>query len=286
MSSSAPDLRVVHVARQGILDARGHVIGYELLYRGGPQHAASTGDGDFAGARLLADAVLDLRLDTITDGRTAFINLTRSLLVSGAATLLRPEIAVFELGRDIPADGDVLEACRSLSASGFRLAIDEFAPGSRAEALLPFVSFVKVDVMNLAREDVVTLAKRLADRGLPLIAQHVETHEVFEWTREAGCTLFQGRYICEPQSFSGGGVATQAAHLRLLSALNQPRITMDELEELVKQDAVLSLRVLQCINSAAFALRFAVKCARFAKPLSSSAWVPFGSGRPCGVLRS
>lgn len=37
MSSSGPDFRVVHVARQGILDARGHVIGYELLYRGGPQ---------------------------------------------------------------------------------------------------------------------------------------------------------------------------------------------------------------------------------------------------------
>ena len=107
-----------------------------------------------------------------------------------------------------------------------------------------------------------TLAKRLADRGLPLIAQRVETHEVFEWTREAGCTLFQGRYFCEPQSYAGSGVATQAAHLRLLSALNQPRITMDELEELVKQDAVLSLRVLQCINSAAFAIRREVRSIR------------------------
>jgi len=255
MSSSGPDLRVVHVARQGILDARGHVIGYELLYRGGPQDPSATADGDFAGARLLADAVLDLRLDTITDGRTAFINLTRSLLLSGAATLLRPEVAVFELGDDIPVDGDVLEACRSLSSSGFRLALDEFGPDSPAEALLPFASFVKVDVMKQARPDVMTLAKRLADRGIPLIAQRVETHEVFEWTREAGCTLFQGRYICEPQSHTGGGVATRVAHLRLLSALNQPRITMDELEELVKQDAVLSLRVLQCINSAAYAIR-------------------------------
>lgn len=262
MSSSGPDLRVVHVARQGILDARGHVIGYELLYRGGPQDHSGTADGDFAGARLLADAVLDLRLETITDGRIAFINLTRSLLVSGAATLLRPEVAVFELGVDIPIDGDVLEACRSLSASGYRLVLDEFTPGSPAEALLPFVSFVKVDVVALAKDEVVALAKRLADRGLPLIAQRVETHDVFEWTREAGCTLFQGRYICEPQSYARGGLATQAAHLRLLSALNQPRITMDELEELVKQDAVLSLRVLQCINSAAFAIRREVRSIR------------------------
>ena len=37
---------------------------------------------------------------------------------------------------------------------------------------------------------------------------------------------------------------------------------MDELEELVKQDTVLSLRVLQCINSAAFAIRREVRSIR------------------------
>jgi c-di-GMP phosphodiesterase len=47
-----------------------------------------------------------------------------------------------------------------------------------------------------------------------------------------------------------------------LSALNQPRLTMDDLEDLVKQDAVLSLRVLQCINSAAFAIRREVRSIR------------------------
>jgi c-di-GMP phosphodiesterase len=107
-----------------------------LLSRGGPNETSCTADGDFAGARLLADAVLDLRLETITDGRTAFINLTRSLLLNGAATLLRPKVAVFELREDISVDADVSEACRSLSASGFRLALDDFVPGSPAEALL------------------------------------------------------------------------------------------------------------------------------------------------------
>jgi len=262
MSPSGPDLRVVHVARQGILDARGHVIGYELLYRSGPQAPSCTADGDFAGARLLADAVLDLRLDTITDGRTAFINLTRSLLLNGAATLLRPEVAVFELREDISVDGDVMEACRSLSASGFRLALDHFVPGSAAEALLPFAAFVKVNVLNLPQADVVLLANRLAARGLPLVAEKVDTREIFDWTRAAGCSLFQGRYFCQPRVLSGGAVGAHTTHLRLLSALNQPRLTMDELEELVKQDAVLSLRVLQCINSAAFAIRREVRSVR------------------------
>lgn len=262
MSPSGTASRVVHVARQGILDAKGHVIGYELLYRDGPHETSGAADGDFAGARLLADAVLDLRLDTITDGRTAFINLTRSLLLNGAATLLRPDVAVFELRDDIVVDGDVLEACRSLSSSGFRLVLDDFRPDSKAEALLAFAAFVKVDVTKVAKDDVFLLVKHLAARGLPLIAVHVDTRETFTWAHEAGCSLFQGRYFCQPEMRSGGAVSSHASHLRLLSALNQPRLTMDELEELVKQDAVLSLRVLQCINSAAFAIRREVRSIR------------------------
>ncbi len=262
MSSSEADTRVVHVARQGILDARGHVIGYELLYRDGANGPPGAVGADMAGARLLADAVLDLRLDTITDGRTAFINLTRSLLLNGAATLLRPEAAVFELGEDISVDGDVLEACYSLSASGFRLALDDLAPGSTTETLLPFAAFAKTDVRKLSRADVADLARRLAPRGVPLVAKNVDTRAVFEWTREAGCSLFQGYYFCTPETRSGGALTTHLTHLRLLSALNQPRLSMDELEELVKQDAVLSLRVLQCINSAAFAIRREVRSIR------------------------
>jgi EAL and modified HD-GYP domain-containing signal transduction protein len=255
--SASPDTdpRIVHVARQAILDARGRVIGYQLLYRGSAADTSAVDDGDFAGARLLADAVLDLRLDTITDGRTAFISLTRSLLLNGAATLLRPSAAVFQLPEDLVIDADVLDACRSLSASGYRLTLDHFTPGSPAEALLPFASFVKVDVLRLPRPDVVDLAQRLIARGVPLIAEHVETRDVFEWVRDAGCSLFQGLYFCQPQTRSGTALAPHVSHLRLLAALNHPRLTMDQLEELVKQDAVLSLRVLQCINSAAFAIR-------------------------------
>jgi EAL and modified HD-GYP domain-containing signal transduction protein len=94
------------------------------------------------------------------------------------------------------------------------------------------------------------------------VARKVDARDTFEWARDAGCTLFQGTYFRKPDVRSGGSVATHAMHLRLLSALNNPRLTMDELEELVKKDAVLSLRVLQCINSAAFAIRREVRSIR------------------------
>ena len=128
---------MIDVARQAILDARGLVNGYELLYRGGLRDAADAVDADVAGACVLTGAVLDLRIERLTDGHTAFINITRSMLVNGAATLLRPNVAVFEIGADIEVDPEVIAACRSLQSGGYRLALDHFTPGSPAGTLLP-----------------------------------------------------------------------------------------------------------------------------------------------------
>jgi len=247
---------IVHVARQAILDARGLVVGYELLYRGSLRDTACTVEGDVAGASVLTGALLDLRLDSLTDGRTPFINVTRSMLINGIATLLRPSLAVFELREDIAVDAEVLDACRTLCESGYRLALDDFVPGSPAEELLPFVCYVKADMLVLSREKVTALVRRLAPRGVAVIAEKVETREVFEWARDVGCGLFQGHYFRRPEMRSGTAIpARRAMHLQLLAALNQPSLSIERLENLIKQDAALSLRVLQCINSAAFPLR-------------------------------
>jgi EAL and modified HD-GYP domain-containing signal transduction protein len=246
---------MVHIARQAILDARGLVTGYELLYHGGVRDADAA-DGDMVAARLLTGAVLDLTIETLTDGRTAFINISKSLLVNGAATLLKPTAAVFELGDDIDIDTEVVEACRSLHTAGYRLALDRFVAGSQAARLLPYVAFVKIDVRDTPLEKVAEFARRLAARRVTLVADKVETRVAFERARDAGCGLFQGTYFRKPEMRSGGSVAAQhAVYLRLLSALSRPKLSLDDLEALVKQHAVLSVRILQCVNSAAFAIR-------------------------------
>jgi EAL and modified HD-GYP domain-containing signal transduction protein len=107
-----------------------------------------------------------------------------------------------------------------------------------------------------SRGEVADLVRRLAPRGVTVVAEKVETREVFEWAREVGCGLFQGHYFRKPEMRSGAAIpGRHVMHLRLLAALNQPALTIERLEALVKQDASLSLRVLQCINSAAFPIR-------------------------------
>ena len=246
----------LHVARQPILDERGRVFGYELLYRQAADATGCAASGDSASARVLTSAVLDLGLDTLTSGRQAFLNVTRPLLLGQIDALVPPDGVVLELLETVEVDKDVVTVCRDLRARGYRLALDDFVAGSDAEALLPFVSFVKVDVLTTPASVVHALADRLSHGGVRLLAEKVETRDVFEHTRGAGYSLFQGYYFCRPVTQSIAALPSQQlAYLRLLTALRQPDLKTADVERLVKQDVSLSLRVLRSVNSAGYAIR-------------------------------
>ena len=258
-STSDPSASI-YVARQPILDERGRVFGYELLYRHAPGATSCVADGDLASASVLTGAVLDLGLETLTNGRQAFLNVTRPLLLGKLDTLIPPEGVVIELLETVAIDDEVIGICRDLRANGYQLALDDFVAGSDAEALLPHVSYVKVDVLATPAPVVSELAERFARSGIRLLAEKVETREVYEQTRVAGYSLFQGYYFCRPVTQSSAAVpAQQLAYLRLLAALNKPDLTTAEVERLVKEDVSLSVRVLRSVNSAAYPIRTEVR---------------------------
>lgn len=66
---------VRYMARQPILDLRGRLHGYELLFRDGPGVAFS-GDGDLATRTMLDNSVI-FGLEKLAGGVTAFVNCTR-----------------------------------------------------------------------------------------------------------------------------------------------------------------------------------------------------------------
>jgi EAL and modified HD-GYP domain-containing signal transduction protein len=246
----------VYVARQPILDLNERVFGYELLYRQEATDSVCVGDSDTASASVFTGALLDLGLDTVTGGRQAFLNLSRPLLLGHIDRMVPPDEIVVEVLETITIDDDVIEACRALHAKGYRLALDDFVPGSDAEALFPYVSFIKVDVLSTPVAVARSLPKQLAPYGIGLLAEKVETHAMYHRMRLAGYTLFQGYYFCKPMLQEGVALPAQKlAYLRLLAALNTPELTTSEVERLVKQDVSLSLRVLRSVNSAAYPIR-------------------------------
>lgn len=253
----------VHVARQPILDARQQVFGYELLYRAAALDDSCVDTGASLSAKVISDALLGIGFDTLTDGRRAFINLDIHTLLADASGLLDPEQVVLEILEHVAVTPEVVEMCRSLRDRGYAIALDDFVPGSAAEALVPFARFVKLDVLHLRPEDLAPTTKRLLSAGATVLAEKVETAEAFERARAAGCSLFQGFYFCRPVTFSGKALpANQLTQMRLVAALNQPAVSLGAIEDLLKHDTSLAYRVLRTVNSAGFGLRREIQSIR------------------------
>ncbi len=253
----------VHIARQPILDARQQVFGYELLHRRSADAAGFSGNGEQASAQVIADAVVAIGFDTLTGGGRAFVNLAAETLLADAGAVLDPELVVLEILETVAATSEVVAMCESLKARGYALALDDFMPGSSAEALVPHAAFVKLDVMALSPALVSETAARMLARGVSVIAEKVETAADFERAKAAGCSLFQGYYFCRPTTFSAKALSTsQVAQMRLMAALYKPTVSLSDIEDLLKHDTSLSYRVLRTVNSAGFGLRREVRSIR------------------------
>ena len=113
----APKPGTQFVARQCILSADEKVFGYELLFRDGVEDFFRHTDADVASRSTLNTAML-LGLDILCDGRRAFINCTRDILLKDYITLLPSEQAVVEILESVPADDLVIAACHRLKESG------------------------------------------------------------------------------------------------------------------------------------------------------------------------
>lgn len=255
MQAASDAYASVYVARQPILYANGRVFGYELLYRARADDGGCDAPLDVASARVLSEAMLVIGLETLTSGRRAFINVTRNVLLSDVATLLPREHAVIEILESVHVDDEVVLACRRLREMGYTIALDDYALGSTAERLLPYAEIVKVDMLSTTVHQHHKIM-RSVPKTTRLVAEKVESNEVFGYAAGMGYHLFQGYYFSKPITFEARALSgRRATYLRLLAALHQPNATVAQVEDLIKHDGAISYRVLRCINSAAFGIR-------------------------------
>lgn len=247
----------VFIARQPILDRAQRVLGYELLFRPSDLHTSSGTASEQASARVITEAVVSFGLDALTQGRLAFINVTRRLLLddlAGLEEILSPSRIVLELLEDIEADDDVLQACRALKRAGYALALDDFVLSERTAALVPLATYVKVDQPLTEDAD---LPRRLAtlcpDKGPLLLAEKVETLDQFNTAFTNGFDYFQGFFFGRPATQRASTIpGHRVGYLRLLTALQDPNLDVPRFERLVEHDPALCYRLLRTVNSAGF----------------------------------
>lgn len=255
----------IFVARQPIFDEHQRVFAYELLFRSGTDNFFIPGANlDMPSSNVISSGML-LGIPQLTDSRPAFLNFSRTALVRDFAFSFPPRDVVVELLESVEPDEEVVDGCKRLKAAGYRLALDDFVDRPEYAPLVEMADFIKVDVLATSPTERASLARSLRRSGRRMLAEKVESREEFKQTLSEQYELFQGYFFARPTIMTSKALSGfRLNYLRLVRELNNPDVDMYRLEEVVKQEASLTLRFLRRVNSAAFPFRMETSTLRHA----------------------
>lgn len=250
-----PQAQEVFLGLQLILDKRQRLVAYELLFRSSELNAAHILDNTQATAQVINYAFGHLEIGEALAGYECFINVGKALVMSDAIEILSQQRVTLELLETVVVDLALIERCRELKKIGFNLALDDYVNDSAFDPLLEIVDIIKVDITQQDWPDTLDIVDKLRNYPVKLLAEKVESHEEYLQCAEAGFDLFQGYYFARPHLVIGRRTPPYQAVMLKLLGLILTDAPDHEIEQVLKQDAGLSLKLLRLVNSVSMGLK-------------------------------
>jgi c-di-GMP phosphodiesterase len=243
------------VGRQPILGPNLKTVGYEVLYRNCDSDSATIQDEELATAQVLLNTYLDIGLEQVVGTHLAFLNIPKQFLLDRYCEALPPNRVVLEILETVEPTPKVIEALASLSEQGYTIALDDFVFHDRFRPFLELADIVKIDVLGKSSEQLALETREIRDYRARLLAEKVETREVFETCKQLGMFYFQGFFFYRPDIIRGHEIpGNRVALLELLGKIQNPDISFECLVEFIRNDLSLSYKILRYVNSASVGL--------------------------------
>lgn len=245
---------LAYLARQPILDREGKIFAYELLFRDSPTSDTAVIASDvLATAQVLENVLNNIGIQRLIGNNKAFVNCSRNMLLDNLFGLLNPKCFVLEVLEDVEVDDAVVKAIQRYKALGFEIALDDFIFNEefiqRFKPLFPYISYVKMDVVDNSLEDMTKAAGFFKVLGIKLLAEKVEDESTFKRCQDAGYDYFQGFFFAKPELVTGRKIdATSAAILQLILLLRS-RPSLEELCENLDRNPDIATNLLRFVNS-------------------------------------
>lgn len=256
VQGEAGPFKDIWIARQPIFTAVLDVYGYELLYRDNSVAPTAGFDGNRATSQVLLNAFVEIGLEALVGKRRAFVNLTANFFAGQWPIELPTKQVVLEVLEDVQPTAAVIAALRELVARGYIIALDDFVYRRELQPLIELAHIIKVDVLQTPPDVIGDHVAHLRESSAKLLAEKVETQEVFNACRMLGFDLYQGYFFARPSLQKGRSLPpNRVAILRLLAKLYDPKVEVHHIERLVSQDVALCYKLLKYINSPYFGLR-------------------------------
>jgi EAL and modified HD-GYP domain-containing signal transduction protein len=201
----------------------------------------------------------DGALTRLVRGNRTFLTLTRELLLQPTDVLQhQPRFGVL-VQPAMADDAELMDRLNKMAQRGCLLMLDAGATdphgSATLEALLQIVQFVRLDARALSPEQLRERAQYLHERGIWVIAGQVDDHATYHHCLELPLQAIQGRYLLIPDQVEVPVLsANRLSMLRLMRELQENSPGPVELGDIIRNDAILSYKLLSCVNSAYFGL--------------------------------
>lgn len=251
MPQSQKHYQPIFVARQPIFDASESVWGYELLFRHSDLVAtALVPDQDVATASVIADG-FSMAREGVDPGRKIFINFPFNLILQETTLALPKDVCIIEILESVQPTPQILAALKRIKENGYILALDDFVGQPGFEPFLELADIVKVDVFGQSPLNIIKFSQQLKKYGCQLLAEKVETSQVYQLTKSLGFSYFQGFFFSKPEMVQGRKIPTEKmARMRLLQEMAREEYEVRNLARIISTDISLSYRLLKYLNSA------------------------------------
>lgn len=242
----------VYVAKQPIYDINEHLVGYELFYREDCNNAFPQIDEDQATAEVIINTHLNIGLHRITGGKPYCIQFTETLLKQKLPNFFNPEEIVVKLSNNMTLSKEIIEIVGELKQLGYRIVMNETLIHKDfpfLEDILCNIEFLEVDFSNGVMEHHHEIERLARKHEIQLLAEKIETPDLYVQAKKRGYSLFQGYLFSEPVIESTFEIPAVFGTKRMLENYQIDSMKEDEIVELIEKDLSFSIKLLRLMNT-------------------------------------
>ena len=246
-----------YIVRQAIKDAKGDILGYEILYHG--ENQAFGSDAGAANDFAAADTIYSFLTQNSTKGLKGslnFMTFTTMLLMKKTPKLFDKSELVIQIDDSVIIHPLSMHFVHQYAKEGYKIAVNEFQFAPRYLTLLDSIDYIKLNIQttaDLAMHNTIDIAHSMNKK---CIVTNIRTEEEYNRAVTLGADALEGPYVADKLTTKAhSGAYLQSNFFRLMVAVTKDEPDVDEIERLISMDAGLTYGLLKIANSVYFALR-------------------------------